>query len=690
MSELVKSSGDLHKLSIDELKAHIKALQKAGFAINYEAVKKLMSEESEEKEKRSVARKQIRQAYQNPPKKSSSASEAEESAEEKPDSKDLERYAELNKKAKRSKSGEDDLYHIANTLQVAGRTTKNKEELIWAIIEKEKKLAAGEEKITTKVRKNAAVKSPAAKIPAGAITESEPKKKKSASPKAVSPKASPPSSPKISPKAKVSPKSPKKKTASASQSASKSASASGSASGSASKSKTGSSSGGDADDANYCGNKNDFACPPGKVCSADARMCVSEKMGAKAEANTIFKGHKVVGSKAAIAKLKSVMARKCGAESYDAIASKSLEEIKKTLKAKGIDASKVTDKEWAIDLLCEYSTNKKTCDEKGKFACPDDMVCDISSKPGICVSQKMAEKLINADKAAHIRYKEHNIIGSETAIVALKKQLAKLNASEKAKIPAKKGPKYRRDPVTKEELIAVITALTGNSSEYYESQDVPFLAKLYKNLTKSHQNAMKLATKLSGLTGAPVETYDNWDVLDMQEEIERLENEEEIHVEENESGSEEAEEEAEEEEEKPVSKPVIKPAKTASIQQKMKELAVEDEEENSEDEVADAERRLTATPLPKPAKPEKPAKTAKPAKAEKPSKPASPKIKPKVKPTPKSSSSEASGSEEDAGDQISEKVQKIVKNIKAGKKAEEGTDISQYQQAIIKCLGLGA
>lgn len=669
MSELQKESDALKRLSIDELKEHVKELEKAGYAIKYAAVKTLMAEETEDKEKRSVARKQIRQAYQNPPPKKESAGSDEHTPE------DLARFAELNKKNIKAKiKGDiDDLKHMAQTLQVERFSKLTKEPLIWAIIEKEKKLASGEEKITTKVRKNAAQKSPAAlkKIPAGAVTESEPKKKKNASPKS-SPKSSPASSPSSSQKS-----SPKNSPRPSQKSTTKSATKSASASGSGSKSKTKSSSGGDPEDSNYCGQKNDFACPPGKVCSADARMCISEKIGMKAQASVLFKGHKVVGSNDAIAKLKGVMARKCGAESYDALAAKSLEDIKKKLKAKGIDASGVTDKEKAIDLLCEYSIHSKTCDAKGNFACPGDLVCNVSSKPGVCVGADSKE-------AATWKYKGHNIIGSKSAIEALKKQLEKKPVAvakpvAKPKSP-KKGPNYRTDPLTKEQLITVISSITGRSPDYYKKQDISSLTKLYDKVSKDYQKAMELAIQLSELTGMSRDEFDSWTIEQMEFEINRYQKEEIVHVDEEEAESEaeekqkeESESEEESEEEQKISKPKtaslagIDFSKSPSLTKKMKAMVVQDEE----DKEAEEEPEEKVKPKPK----EKP-------------KP----VKPKEKPKPKSASESEAEEEESDEDknEVSAKVQKIIKNIKAGKKADDGTEISQWQQAVIKCLGLGA
>jgi hypothetical protein len=341
--------------------------------------------------------------------------------------------------------------------------------------------------------------------------------------------------------------------------------------------------------------------------------------------------------------------------------------------------------------LCEYSIHSKTCDAKGNFGCPDGTVCNISSKPGICVSYDSAENFLESKETSTLKYKGHNIIGSKSAIEALKKQLEKIKPAAKpitkpvAKITPKKGPKYRTDPLTKKQLITVISSITGRSPDYYKTQDILFLTKLYEKISTDYQKAMELAIQLSELTGMPVDTFDSWDIEEMEFEIDKYQNQEEVHVDEEEEKEEDEEEKEESEAEsevESVKEEKISRPKTASLAgikpltQKMKAMVVQDEDEEYEEE------KKEATPPPKPA-------AVKPVAKEKPK----PKEKPKEKPKPKPKSASESKSAEDSDEEkneVSAKVQKIIKNIKAGKKADDGTEISQWQQAVIKCLGLGA
>lgn len=107
----------------------------------------------------------------------------------------------------------------------------------------------------------------------------------------------------------------------------------------------------------------------------------------------------------------------CGKYDYEDLMSKKLKDLKEILEKKGVkDSSKITSKEEAVDLVCQVSQNKEFCDSD--YGCSDDKVCNVSTKPGICVDSDMKAP-------ATLKYKGKTIIGNIEAINKLKQKLEK-------------------------------------------------------------------------------------------------------------------------------------------------------------------------------------------------------------------------------------------------------------------------
>ena len=131
--------------------------------------------------------------------------------------------------------------------------------------------------------------------------------------------------------------------------------------------------------------------------------------------------------------------KECGGMPYDKLLKQSLGDLKKMLESNGIrDASEVRTKERAASLLCEAEKGK-ICSED--YACGKGRVCDITTKPGVCVKQQPDDE----SKMDVFNYLGRTIIGSKSAISKLQKQL------EASKPASKPAPKPVPKPVPKPE-----------------------------------------------------------------------------------------------------------------------------------------------------------------------------------------------------------------------------------------------
>ena len=121
--------------------------------------------------------------------------------------------------------------------------------------------------------------------------------------------------------------------------------------------------------------------------------------------------------------------KECGGMPYDKLLKQSLGDLKKMLESNGVrDASDVRTKEHAASLICDAEKGK-ICSED--YSCGKGRVCDITTKPGVCVKQQPDEE----SKMDVFKYLGRTIIGSKSAISKLQKQL---EASKAAPKPAPK------------------------------------------------------------------------------------------------------------------------------------------------------------------------------------------------------------------------------------------------------------
>ena len=130
--------------------------------------------------------------------------------------------------------------------------------------------------------------------------------------------------------------------------------------------------------------------------------------------------------------------KECGGMPYDKLLKQSLGDLRKILESNGIrDASEVRTKEHAASLICDAEKGK-ICSED--YSCGKGRVCDITTKPGVCVKQTDEESKMDV-----FNYLGRTIIGSKSAISKLQKQL------EASKPAPKPSPKPSPKPDSEKE-----------------------------------------------------------------------------------------------------------------------------------------------------------------------------------------------------------------------------------------------
>ena len=179
-----------------------------------------------------------------------------------------------------------------------------------------------------------------------------------------------------------------------------------------------------------------------------AIIAAAEELGLKLEnlmsEEEIPSSPKPVSSKPSSPKKEIPAGKECGGMPYDKLLKQSLGDLKKMLESNGIrDASEVRTKEHAASLICDAEKGK-ICSED--YSCGKGRVCDITTKPGVCVKQPDEESKMDV-----FNYLGRTIIGSKSAISKLQKQLeASKPASPKPSKPEPKPSKPEPKPESDE------------------------------------------------------------------------------------------------------------------------------------------------------------------------------------------------------------------------------------------------
>lgn len=231
----------------------------------------------------------------------------------------------------------------------------------------------------------------------------------------------------------------------------------------------------------------------------------------------------------------------------------SLEEIKGLLKDNGVDASKVRTLHQAIALYCQYKNNfenTKTCSSDNNYGCDGGQVCNVNTKPGICVD----DDLTYFEPAWVTTADGHQIVGSKPSVDAVAKELSRNRYADTAPVfgkfryiaELKKNGKYKP-----EHLLASISELRkalGDKSpppqEWYgdfdladakemkgrkEVMDAIRGRKMYAGLHKAGFASRKEnIAKLQEALGVDEEYLKDWTPAEIQQRIQGLDDFKEV------------------------------------------------------------------------------------------------------------------------------------------------------------------
>jgi hypothetical protein len=396
--------------------------------------------------------------------------------------------------------------------------------------------------------------------------------------------------------------------------------------------------------------------------------------------------------------------KECGENSRSELLQKRLEELQKILKNKGIKhASGVKDKDNAVDLICQLSQNKnRTCSVEDGSGCMDNEVCDIHTKPGVCVDKKTA---VNSKDISWFEYNGKQILGSVEAINSLREKLNvpknKLPSNDynkqlvnKAMMVSGKPKDYFKYFTTKQllfflegynvnvndiqseyeeihyptnkkgrhEMISILANLTGrNKQEFIRWSNAELqqriealgeeqnMEELGEEQNIEEKGLYELRELVSNMTGRPVSVYKDWSKRELEERLEAEDVENRYPI---------LEEPSIEDEEIPKSKKKVKSKKIEVVEEGEGEEGIEKPSE--EEELSEEEEEVPKSK--------------------------SKKVKEESEEESEEEKSE-SVSEEEPDLEEGKDIEKVLKDVMSGKK-ENIEDLTQVQNAVLKCLGL--
>jgi hypothetical protein len=191
-----------------------------------------------------------------------------------------------------------------------------------------------------------------------------------------------------------------------------------------------------------CSDKNGYDCPNGKVCnvSTSPGICVNVNEVNPQIARLKYNGKEIIGSLEAIKQLQTKLAlenpkyekpaekiqghrRTGGEESHKQLLTKleKIKKIKEILEKRGIVSrdKQLTEKQQTIAVQ-QLEKHNKTCDEDNDYNCGDGLVCDLATKPGICVEENKGITV----KPSVYDYNGNKIVGSKNTIENMKNKLS--------------------------------------------------------------------------------------------------------------------------------------------------------------------------------------------------------------------------------------------------------------------------
>ena len=125
---------------------------------------------------------------------------------------------------------------------------------------------------------------------------------------------------------------------------------------------------------------------------------------------------------------------------YEDLMKKTAKELSLLLDKAGVKSGKPTIKTEMAGYLCAIAQNKR-CDYEKGIKCDDDLVCDASNTPGVCISPNFVNQKIKT-----MMWEGKKIIGTTPALAKLKKLLEKMKSPSPSPGPTPSGPTPSRTP----------------------------------------------------------------------------------------------------------------------------------------------------------------------------------------------------------------------------------------------------
>ena len=206
--------------------------------------------------------------------------------------------------------------------------------------------------------------------------------------------------------------------------------------------------------------------------------------------------------------------KSCGEFDYEELINMRLKELKKILNAKGFDASNVSNERDAADYICAVESNGE-CGEENDYQCLGNSVCDVSvGDPGICVDH-------GSEQVANITFNDQKIIGSKNAIRALRKKLGLTRSgSYREDIP----DKFSEAGFLRSKLINQAALVSGNSKETFATWPNSRLKKFIEGapIREERGGKIDLINQISYATGQSPGFFSDWSLKELRERAQTL------------------------------------------------------------------------------------------------------------------------------------------------------------------------
>ena len=196
---------------------------------------------------------------------------------------------------------------------------------------------------------------------------------------------------------------------------------------------------------------------------------------------------------------------KYGKYDYEELLKKKVGELKEILKRNKIQEADVKTSEEAADMISQISKYKQGCSEEDP--CEDGLICDVDSKPGICVDSGVASK-----KPAWFEYNGQQFVGSTAAIENLRQMVG---GQESKTMPADSA------------LVAKAMKLSGKPREYFGKMNQAQLKLFIEgvDVEEKRRGGLKreLITRLSEVYEKPAESFRGMSLSDLNNMLEDAE-----------------------------------------------------------------------------------------------------------------------------------------------------------------------